>query len=92
MITEYKEPILVDGKQCLGVINYDDGTIAISKNEENTKPVTLMHEAVHGILYSRGFNDESMDEKLVDGVSRGVIQLIRDNPQLIKYIIETGKL
>jgi len=42
--------------------------------------VTLWHEIVHGILYAAGQTDH--DEVLTDAIAHGIVQVLRDNPEL----------
>lgn len=44
------------------------------------KRVTLWHEIVHGILFAAGITDHS--EIQVDALAHGLVQLLRDNPEL----------
>ena len=45
-----------------------------------TKRVTLWHEVLHGILFAAGLSDH--DEQLVDALAHGIVQVLRDNPEL----------
>jgi len=60
---------------------------------DSAEVVTLVHEIVHGITFERGINklinDESV-EIFTEEMAKGIIQLIRDNPNLVEYI--AGKL
>lgn len=54
--------------------------------------LTLLHEAVHGILFSAGMNnvgEDEHDERLVQALAHGVYTLIKDNPKLVKAIQES---
>ncbi len=44
------------------------------------RQVTLWHEIVHGILYAAGQTDH--DEVLTDAIAHGIVQVLRDNPEL----------
>ena len=83
----YKEPIIVDSRTCYGSIDYDKSTISIDANvSEYTKNVSLLHEIIHGILDSRGFHEESVDEELVEQVARCLYSTLLHSPDLIKLI------
>jgi len=76
-------PIVLNNQQCYGEIDYAtteiklDATIASDQHLE----VTFLHEIIHGILHDRGFK-EAEDEELIEGIARGLHQLIRDNPEM----------
>lgn len=44
------------------------------------RKVTLWHEVIHGILYAAGQTDH--DEVLTDAIAHGIVQVLRDNPEL----------
>jgi len=67
--------------QDCGCIDYEKQTIEIRKGlAADARTVTLWHEILHGILYNMGHVNH--DEILVDGIAHGVLQCLRDNPQL----------
>jgi len=67
--------------QDCGCIDYEKQTIEIRKGlAADARNVTLWHEVIHGILYNMGHVNH--DEILVDGIAHGVLQCLRDNPQL----------
>ena len=45
-----------------------------------------MHEIIHAILFERGMPEASEDEILVEELAKGVLNLIRSNPNLIELI------
>lgn len=91
-ITYGNNPVIVGGQQCLGVIDYNNGTIEIdiSKTGENVLPKVLMHEIVHGILEERNIQDflGEHTELIVDNLAMGIINLVRQNPKLIDFILK----
>lgn len=92
IIEESKEPIFIDSSRCRGIIDLIQGEIYLDDSiGETVKPTILMHEIVHGILCSRGLEDISSNEEAVDAIARGIINLINDNSELIKYINEQTK-
>jgi len=50
------------------------------KLKADMQAVTLVHEAIHGILELGQYNDESRDEQLVDCLAVGLVGMLRDNP------------
>ena len=64
-----------------GLIDYEAQTIVIKKGlGKDARAVTMWHEVIHGILYNMGHVNH--DEIIVDGIAHGVVQCLRDNPQL----------
>lgn len=49
--------------------------------DSQAKRVTLWHEIIHGILYGAGLREH--DEQVVDALAHGIVQVLRDNPQLV---------
>ena len=93
MIKETDATILVDGRKCIGDIEYWEGLINIAKSAGNgIKPTTLMHELVHAITYEQMGNGFEHDERYIDGLAPGILMLIRDNPKLVDYILSSGKV
>lgn len=43
---------------------------------------TLLHEVIHQILGQKSFKDENRNEPLIDTLSAGLYQLLKDNPFL----------
>ena len=90
---ETDETILVNGRECIGDIEYWEGLINIAKSAgDGMKPTTLMHELVHAITYEQMGNGFEHDEQYIDGLAAGIIMLIRDNPKLVDYILSSGKV
>ena len=90
-VSETKDHIIIDNKECRGKIEYDSTEIVISDREDtcsnDRKAAVLMHEIVHGIIYERGLMSKIEDRELVcDEFSSAFIGLIRDNPKLIDFI------
>ena len=73
-----------DGKKCAlhGDICWGEAEIRIATDQDNqVKVATLWHEAVHGILNNAGIDNHP--ENIVMALGYGLVQLIRDNPELI---------
>lgn len=51
----------------------------------DVKVATLWHEVVHGILNNDGRTDDN--EEHVIALGYGLMQVIRDNPELIRYTL-----
>ena len=85
---EETNDVLVEGNQvCIGLITYADGKIQLDKSiGEGCKPQVLMHELIHAITAARMPVDFEQDETYVDALASGVVNLIRQNPELVNYI------
>lgn len=70
-----------------GEIKWADATIRVEIDQaDDRKVVTLWHEAIHGILENAGQDDHP--ENLVIALGFGVVQLMRDNPELVRLTME----
>ena len=82
-----KAPIVLDYKQCNGIIDYTQSKIILDSNtlEQQQLELTLLHEIVHGMLHDRGLEEQS-NESLVDAIAYALHQLIRDNHSLFEKV------
>ena len=48
----------------------------------------LMHEVVHAVMLGYNIDNEDQLERLVDCIASGVMTVMRDNPDLVKFIME----
>lgn len=79
------EPLIIDGRVCMGIIEYYNHVIKIGNNfgDEQQKEQTLLHEIVHGIIDDRSINfKEDSEEFIVDKIAKGLHQVILDNPHM----------
>lgn len=79
-----------DGKKkwLHGHIVYADGEIRVANDQAaDRKVITVWHEAMHGILDNAGFTEHP--EAAIIALGFGLVQLIRDNPQLVAMTQET---
>ncbi len=66
-----------------GMIEQASQTITILDGcGEQQKQLVVLHECIHGILFSAGYKDH--DEKMVEALAHGLYMLQRDNPELFK--------
>ncbi|MCF6466354.1 hypothetical protein [Clostridium sp. Cult2] len=87
---EYKvvvsdEPIFLNNLRAYGEIDYNKKEINIDETlqDEQGQFQTFLHEIIHGIVYDRELdlkNDE--EETIVDQISKGLYQVIKDNPEI----------
>ena len=77
------ETILLGNTACYGRIEFDTHTIEINQKLQDSQGLqqTFLHELVHGIV--KHFNiklPQENEEDIVDKMSCGLHQVIRDNP------------
>lgn len=86
-ILNEKESFMADGKILDGGINYTQSLIKVARGDKSKQYAdsTLIHEIVHGIIeeYSVKIPEE---EKFTEAFSKGLYQVLKDNPELIEYI------
>lgn len=69
-----------------GQIRYFRSTIAINGDLRPQFALqTLWHEIIHGIMTNAGIPHDDQTEPLVNAIAYGVLQVIVDNPALVKY-------
>lgn len=85
VVKEVDSPIIIDNQLCKGSIAYDDLVINIKNSIPYDKKIqTLWHEIIHGIIRDWGVNINGDDEESkVDWISTGIVQVIKDNPELV---------
>lgn len=78
----------LNGEELLGLIDYDRQEIYISNAQHiETKLVTILHEILHGIVHDRNLPVGGNEEDIVDGLSRGIYQILVDNPRLVNMLV-----
>lgn len=88
-IQHVKEPLILDGRVCNAVVEYDTAQIKMLEDGnigEGNKAKLLMHEIVHAVLFERGLPEQAADEELVSELAAGFVNLVRANPQLIEFL------
>lgn len=69
-----------------GLITWTNATIELKTGQAHDVTVSVLwHEIVHGILVHAGHN--AHDEQLVCALGYGLMQVVRDNPELIAYTV-----
>lgn len=48
---------------------------------------SFMHEILHGVYWAYGLEDDDREERTVNSLSSGLIQVFRDNPEVRKYFL-----
>lgn len=49
---------------------------------------SFMHEILRGVYWAYGLEDDDKEERTVNVLSSGLIQVFRDNPEVGKYFLE----
>ena len=81
-----------DDMNVFGAINQFDQIIYIASDSSlQTQKATLMHELIHAVFLLNGTScvgDEKTlsDELLVDRTSNGIYEIMRRNPEIIRWI------
>ena len=80
-------PDLRDGDARLnGWIQYDPSKISIeAKLGEQMTAQVVWHEILHGIATQAGRHNE-LKENTIDALAYGIVQVLRDNPELVRMI------
>lgn len=77
------ENLVIDGKACYGLIEFDNHVIKLCNKlgDAQQQEQTFLHELVHGIASERSIDFKNDDmEFIVDEISKGLHQVILDNP------------
>lgn len=83
-------PLVGNGRDCVGVTDFNEARIQLRKEAALSGGAArlLMHEVIHAIMYERGLTEDTYNEQIVDTVAAGVVNLIRQNPDLVRLIVE----
>ena len=83
-------PLVENGRDCEGVTDFNEAKIQLRKEAALSGGAArlLMHEVIHAIMYERGLTEDTYNEQIVDTVAAGVVNLIRQNPDLVRLIVE----
>jgi len=77
---------IIDANHTNGEIVYQQSRITITPNQsDESKKTCLLHEIMHGILYNMG-NEQGTNEYFIGGLTENLYQVIKDNPDFLKYI------
>lgn len=77
---------IIDANHTNGEVVYQQKRITISPSQsDESKKTCLLHEIIHGILYNMG-NENVSDEHFIGGLTENLYQVIKDNPDFLKYI------
>jgi hypothetical protein len=78
----------MEGKRLIGSIVVETLTVSVDETIAPYKQrEAVVHETIHGVLVQMG-HDKEDDEPLVTALGVGLLQVIRDNPELIAWLQE----
>lgn len=87
-----KKPSEMDRDRLLGETDTSNTEIAINgKQSRSSTQNTILHETLHAIFWSSGLNratEMDIEEKVILTITPWVIQVLRDNPRLVAYLLE----
>lgn len=80
-VVETDKPLLLNNRECNGIVDYSNQTIEISNQySQQTMEQTFWHEVIHAIIHYRNLNlKESDDENIVDEIATGIYGLMKAN-------------
>ena len=79
-----------EGSNVTGRVLYDCAKLLIANNLcEEVEAYTILHETMHALFCLAGIRQH--DEQLIETLGGYFFDFIRDNPDFIKAIQETGK-
>ena len=83
-------PLYIAGNEAAGYTDFNVGRIELRREaaESNGGARLLMHEVIHALMFERGLKEDIYNEQVVDTVAAGVVNLIRQNPELVRLIVE----
>ena len=72
----------------IGYLNTNDFTIGIAEHiADPRRAEVVLHETFHAIFRGFGFElDHELEEKLVTLLGQGMLQVMRDNPQMVAWV------
>jgi len=80
---------VADGRFVHGEATYHKTLIKVDANSSKQGAMqTLMHEIIHTIRYQSAIQPTENEEYVCDALAFGIIQVIKDNPELVKEIVE----
>jgi len=84
-----------EGNRLLGQIDFTQSTITTEKKiADETRRKVILHEVLHGIFEQAGLREEEAiknagEEVLIDILAYGFLNVLRTNPDLIRFLQET---
>lgn len=81
------KPLFCNNQRAYAHIDFDNKEISIDGGIQDSQGCnqSLLHEIIHGIVYDRELDFKNDDEEtIVDQISKGLYQVIKDNPNMFK--------
>ena len=92
---EVKQRKMIDNNRgLLGATDNEDTTIYIKRCQSpSSKRDTLLHEVLHALIWLSGYNHSTRlsfekEERLVRSLAPWILAALRDNPELVRYLLE----
>lgn len=77
-----------DGQAMDGVVTHSEALIQIDSGMAlEVEKRTLWHEIIHAMFKAQGHGAYRVDEDLITAIENGVVQLIKDNWELVSYTV-----
>lgn len=89
-VEETDDVLIIDGSECGASVDYNLGLIKIRDGKavgRGARAKFLMHEIIHAVLHERGMFEASANEELIDALAAGLVNLVRENPRLVNFIM-----
>ena len=80
-----RDPFINNGVECDGLHDFSRATIKVTESGIlDYQKTVFLHELIHAIIevYCPGIGDE-LDETLAQQLSKGIYQVIVDNPEIV---------
>jgi hypothetical protein len=86
---------LSDNSEAVGLTGPETQYILLDpKLGPDVERETVLHEAMHAIYFQSGlrlqsWHKDKVEEQLIWAMAKGVIELLRNNPEMVEYILES---
>lgn len=86
-----EELVSEEGVELLGQHDYGRLLLRLSlAADPELRPFVLLHEILHACVTVSG-GDSHQEEALVAGLSHVLLQVLRENPDLVRYLLGSGR-
>lgn len=88
-----KPPKKMDRDRLLGETDTSNTEISLTrKQSKSSMQNTLLHEILHAIFWTSGFNRENFpmdtEERVVQALTPWLLAVLQDNPHVLTYLLE----
>ena len=77
--------------EAIGDVSFNECRIRIANTCKQVQQETLLHECMHMLFFICGRKELADDEQLVSAISPQLLCMLRDNPDMVKYLMEQKK-